>query len=452
LHTQKPICYYFRPKRIIRIAQKDTEMQTSAELFIEAQEHLVGGVNSPVRSFRGVGGEPVFIERGQGPYLYDVEGKRYVDYVGAWGPMLLGHNHPQVTTALAAALENGLGFGTATAIETQLAKKIKHCMPNIELMRLVSSGTEATMTAIRVARGFTGRNKIIKFAGCYHGHADHLLVQAGSGGLTFGVPSSAGVPASFTEHTLIAEYNNLESVTAWFEQHGQDIAAIMIEPVAGNMNCIPPVAGFLEGLRAVCDHYGSLLIFDEVMTGFRINLGGATERYGIKADLYTLGKIIGGGLPVGALGGRREVMSCLAPLGPVYQAGTQAGNPLAMTAGLATLDVITSDPNFYEHLARNTYELTQGLAQIAKEHGVPLFTQAVGGMFGLFFTAEQSITRLTQVQACDVPGFNRFFKAMLAAGVYLAPSAFEAGFVSSAHQAADLQFTLAAADKILADW
>ncbi len=421
----------------------------SSNLFEQAQRHIPGGVNSPVRAFKGVGGSPVFISRAQGPYLYDAEGKRYIDYVGSWGPMVLGHAHPVVLKAVHEAVDRGLSFGAPTEIETLMAEKVCELVPSMELVRMVSSGTEATMSAIRLARGFTGRDRIVKFEGCYHGHSDSLLVKAGSGALTLGVPSSPGVPASLAEHTLTLAYNDSAAVRETFAKLGGEIACIIVEPVAGNMNCVPPAAGFLETLREVCDAHGSLLIFDEVMTGFRVALGGAQGLYGIRPDLTTLGKVIGGGMPVGAFGGRREIMEQLAPQGPVYQAGTLSGNPVAMAAGLKTLELIC-EPGFFERLAEKTRYLTDGIKAKAEQAGIPLATNRVGGMFGLFFTEAETVDRFEAVMGCDVERFKRFFHAMLAEGVYLAPSAFEAGFVSAAHDQAVLDGTLAAAARVFA--
>ena len=422
---------------------------TSSTLFQQARRHIPGGVNSPVRAFKGVGGDPIFFARGAGAYLWDEDGKKYIDYVGSWGPMILGHAHPTVITAVKAAADNGLGFGAPTRIETQMADRICALMPAIEKVRMVSSGTEATMSAIRLARGFTGRDKIVKFEGCYHGHSDSLLVKAGSGALTLGVPTSPGVPASLAEHTLALEYNNLDQVREIFAKLGKEIACIIVEPVAGNMNCVPPVPGFLAGLREVCTHYGAVLIFDEVMTGFRVALGGAQAHYAITPDLTTLGKVIGGGLPVAAFGGRADIMDKIAPDGPVYQAGTLSGNPLAMAAGLAMLAEVAK-PGFHQALTAKTASLTTGLRDLAKPAGIPLATQSVGAMFGLFFTTETNISRFSQVMACDVARFRKFFHGMLEEGVYLAPSAFEAGFLSAAHTDADIQATLAAAGRVFA--
>jgi len=418
----------------------------SRELFERAQAHIPGGVNSPVRAFKGVGGDPVFIERAEGAYLYDVDGRRYIDYVGSWGPMIAGHAHPDIVAAVQDAATRGLSYGAPTELEIAMAERVCQLVPSIESVRMVNSGTEATMSAIRLARGYTGRDKIVKFEGCYHGHGDSLLVKAGSGALTLGVPSSPGIPASLAEHTLTLEYNNLDSVNWTFARMGEEIACVIVEPVAGNMNCIPPEPGFLEGLRKACDEYGALLIFDEVMTGFRVGLGGAQGLYGVTPDLTTLGKVIGGGMPVGAFGGRKEIMDHLAPVGPVYQAGTLSGNPIAMTAGLKTLEIVSA-PGFYEDLTARTGRLLAGLRERAAAAGVPFTTNQVGAMFGLFFTDVEPVTRYAQATACNLDHFKRFFHAMLERGVYLAPSAFEAGFVSSAHGDADLEATLQAAEE-----
>jgi glutamate-1-semialdehyde 2,1-aminomutase len=416
---------------------------TNESLFERAQRVIPGGVNSPVRAFGAVGGTPRFLERAAGAYLWDVEGRRYIDYVGSWGPMVLGHTHPAVVTAVQAAAARALSFGAPTQAETLLAERLCELVPSIERVRLVSSGTEATMTAIRLARGFTGRKVIVKFEGCYHGHADALLVKAGSGALTFGHPSSAGVPEETAAHTLVLSYNDLEALDTAFARQGAQIAAVIVEPVAGNMNLVLPAPGFLEALREHCTRHGALLIFDEVMTGFRVALGGAQAHYGIRPDLTTLGKVIGGGLPLGALGGRREIMEKLAPLGPVYQAGTLSGNPLAVAAGLATLQLVVQ-PRLQERIAATTTALTEGLAAQARKAGVPFSAQSIGSMFGLYFRAAppQSFAEATQ---SDRARFNRFFHAMLEQGVYLAPSAYEAGFVSAAHADGDIDATLAAA-------
>lgn len=422
-------------------------MTRSQQLFEQAQRYIPGGVNSPVRAFKGVGGTPIFFKSAHGAYVVDEDQREYVDYVGSWGPMILGHAHPAVIDAVSTCMKNGLSFGAPTALEIELAKKVCQLMPSIEQVRMVSSGTEATMSAIRLARGYTKRDKIIKFNGCYHGHADFLLVAAGSGALTLGVPNSAGVPESIAQHTLIAEFNRIETVTGLFEKYGDEIAAVIIEPVAGNMNCVPPTATFLQDVRKLCDDYGSVLIFDEVMTGFRVALGGAQALYNIKPDLTTLGKVIGGGMPVGAFGGRADIMQCLAPLGPVYQAGTLSGNPVAMTAGLVTLDLLSSDPHFYEKLTTMTQKLMHGLVARAKSMDIPLHTTAVGGMFGLYFTEAKHIITHDDVKKCDAERFKQFFHAMLQEGIYLAPSAYEAGFTSSAHGEHEIAKTWEAAEK-----
>ncbi len=423
-------------------------MSRSHDLFAAAQRHIPGGVNSPVRAFRSVGGDPVFFERATGPYVYDADGQRYIDYVGSWGPMILGHAHPEVIAAVSERIQSGLSFGAPTELETRMADKVCELVPSMDLVRMVSSGTEATMSAIRLARGFTGRDRLVKFEGGYHGHADSLLVKAGSGALTLGEPSSPGVPAALAELTLTLAYNDLDQVRDLFARMGDEIACIIVEPVAGNMNCIPPVPGFLEGLREICDTHGALLIFDEVMTGFRVALGGAQAVYGVTPDLTTLGKVIGGGMPVGAFGGRRDVMAKISPLGPVYQAGTLSGNPVAMTAGLKTLELISA-PGFFEDLGTKTRQLTEGLKAAAQAAGIPLTTNQVGGMFGLFFTEAEQVKDYAGATACDVARFRAFFHAMLARGQYLAPSAFEAGFVSAAHSQADIQATLTAAAESL---
>jgi glutamate-1-semialdehyde 2,1-aminomutase len=421
-------------------------MTTSTQhLFSQAKQVIAGGVNSPVRAFNGVGGSPVFIDHALGAMIYDSEGKAYIDYVGSWGPMILGHAHPEVIAAVQQAATKGLSFGAPTEIETEMAKRVCELVPSIELVRMVSSGTEATMSAIRLARGYTKRDKIVKFEGCYHGHSDSLLVKAGSGALTSGVPSSLGVPASVAENTITLAYNDAEAVKSLFAQIGEQIACIIVEPVAGNMNCVPPVLGFLQTLRDVCNQYQSVLIFDEVMTGFRVSLQGAQGFYGIKPDLTTLGKIIGGGLPVGAFGGKREIMECLAPLGGVYQAGTLSGNPVAMAAGLKTLELIDA-PNFYQQLTLRTEQLLTGLKQRAAAANIGFTTNNVGAMFGLFFSNEADINSFEQVMRCDQALFKRFFHAMLNQGIYLAPSAFEAGFVSIAHDEQIINKTLDAAE------
>ncbi len=424
-------------------------MSRSETLFEQAKSHIPGGVNSPVRAFKAVGGTPIFIDRAKGPYLYDADDKRYVDYVLSWGPMILGHAHPAITAAVTEKLQKGLSFGAPTEIETQLADKICELLPHMEMIRMVNSGTEATMSAIRLARGYTRRDKIIKFEGCYHGHSDSLLVKAGSGALTFGVPSSPGVPACVADHTVTLTYNDPEGVKKAFAEIGSDVACVIVEPIAGNMNCIPPLPGFLETLREQCDQYGALLIIDEVMTGFRIGIQGAQGHYGVKADITTLGKVIGGGMPVGAFGGRREVMEMISPLGPVYQAGTLSGNPIAMAAGLTMLEQI-SQPGFYAPLFAKTTQLVEGLQARADAAGIPFTTNHVGSMFGCFFTEEKQVTNYSQVMACNNDRFNAFFHGMLEAGVYLAPASYEAGFMSAAHTAEDIQFTLDAAEKVFA--
>lgn len=424
-------------------------MSAANQIFELAQTKIPGGVNSPVRAFRGVGGTPIFFKSGHGAYLVDINDKEYVDYVCSWGPLIAGHAHPYVIEKVIEAVRNGCSFGAPTEAEVMLAQKVSELMPSMGMMRFVNSGTEATMSAIRVARGFTGRDKIIKFSGCYHGHADSLLVAAGSGLLTLGVPTSAGVPKSFAEHTLIAEYNHLEQVAALFAKYSNDIACVIVEPVAGNMNCVLPLPGFLQGLRDLCDRYGSVLIFDEVMTGFRVGLGGAQEHFGVKPDLTTLGKVIGGGFPVGAFGGRRDIMSVIAPLGPVYQAGTLSGNPVAMAAGYATLELI-SVPDFHKDLTDGTHKLMHGLEVRASAAGIPFHTVSAGGMFGLFFI-DKPVHNESDARLCNVERFKQFFHGMLREGVYLAPSAFEAGFISSAHGDKEIQFTLAAAEKVFAE-
>jgi glutamate-1-semialdehyde 2,1-aminomutase len=413
------------------------------ELFTRAQARIPAGVNSPVRAFRAVGGTPPFFERASGAHLWDVEGKRYIDYVGSWGPMVAGHTHPRVVEAVQAAASRALSFGAPTAAEVEMAELLCRLVPSLELVRLVSSGTEATMTAIRLARGFTGRSLVVKFEGCYHGHADALLVKAGSGALTFGHPSSAGVPAETAAHTLVLDYNDAAQARALFESRGAEIAGVIVEPVAGNMNLVLPAPGFLETLREQCARHGAVLIFDEVMTGFRVATGGAQARFGIRPDLTTLGKVIGGGLPVAAVGGRRDIMEKIAPLGPVYQAGTLSGNPVAVAAGLATLRLVDT-AGFQSRIEATTRSLVEGLAAAAKRAGVTFSSQAIGSMFGLYFRASPP-TRFAEVMQCDAQRFNRFFQSMLAQGIYLAPSAYEAGFVSSAHDADDIEQTLAAA-------
>ncbi len=424
-------------------------MTRSHDLFIEAQKHIPGGVNSPVRAFRGVGGDPVFFKNSEGAYITDEDDRRYVDYVGSWGPMIVGHSHPAVLQAVQDVIKNGLGFGAPTRIETEMADKVCELVPSLKLVRMVNSGTEATMSAIRLARGFTGRDKIVKFEGCYHGHSDSLLVKAGSGALTLGVPTSPGVPAALAEHTITLDYNNIDSVKEAFAQVGSQVACIIVEPVAGNMNCIPPVPGFLEGLREICDKHGSVLIFDEVMTGFRVALGGAQQHYGVTPDLTTLGKVIGGGLPVGAFGGKREIMEQIAPLGPIYQAGTLSGNPVSMAAGLKTLELISA-PGFHDALSATAAKLCNGLKERAKAAGIPLTTNQVGGMFGVFFTDAETVNDFYQATQCNADRFKLFFHGMLGQGVYLAPSAYETGFVSSAHGNAEIDATLTAAERVFA--
>lgn len=420
-------------------------MSNSTALFNRAQQVIPGGVNSPVRAFKGVGGTPVFIQKAAGAYITDTDGKQYIDYVGSWGPMVLGHNHPAIIDAVLRAVPNGLSFGAPTEGEITLAELVCQLVPSIEMVRMVSSGTEATMSAIRLARGYTKRDKIIKFEGCYHGHSDSLLVKAGSGALTLGQPSGPGVPTDFAKHTLTCTYNDLNSVKQAFEQYSTEIACLIVEPVAGNMNCIPPQEGFLQGLRELCTQYGAVFIIDEVMTGFRVALGGAQSYYGVTPDLTCLGKIIGGGMPVGAFGGKREIMEYIAPTGPVYQAGTLSGNPIAMAAGLACLTELSKQGN-EEILATKTQKLAEGLKTLADKHNVPLCVQYVGGMFGLFFTEQSAVKNFQEVMKCDAAKFNRFFHLMLEQGVYLAPSAFEAGFMSLAHSDEDIDRTLAAAD------
>ncbi|MBM7072752.1 glutamate-1-semialdehyde 2,1-aminomutase [Shewanella sp. 202IG2-18] len=425
-------------------------MTRSDTLFEQAKQSIPGGVNSPVRAFNGVGGTPRFIDKADGAYVYDADGNAYIDYVGSWGPMILGHNHPKIRQAVLDAVQNGLSFGAPTELEITMAEKVIEMVPSMEQVRMVSSGTEATMSAIRLARGFTSRDKILKFEGCYHGHADCLLVNAGSGALTLGQPSSPGVPADFAKHTLTATYNDIDSVKELFETYPEDIACIILEPVAGNMNCIPPVDGFLQDLRDVCDQYGALLVIDEVMTGFRVAKAGAQAHYGVTPDLTTLGKVIGGGMPVGAFGGKKEVMQYIAPTGPVYQAGTLSGNPIAMAAGLAQMEALEEE-GLYEELARKTKYIAEGLKALANKHNIPMAINYVGGMFGFFFTEEQNVTRFDQVTKCDMERFKAFYHGMLNEGVYLAPSAYEAGFLSMAHDDAALEKTLEAADKVFAN-
>ena len=416
--------------------------------FEEACRYIAGGVNSPVRAFRGVGGEPVFIRRARGAHVESEDGQRLIDYVGSWGPMILGHADPDVIAAVMRRAADGLSFGAPTVIETELARRIIGLMPSIELIRMVSSGTEATMSAIRLARGFTGRERIVKFEGCYHGHSDGLLVKAGSGALTLGVPDSAGVPDRIAAATTTLPYNDAAALERCFSEIGREIACVIVEPVAGNMGCVPPLPGFLETLRELCTRHGALLVFDEVMTGFRVAAGGAQALYGVKPDLTTLGKIVGGGMPVGAFGGRRDIMEKLAPLGPVYQAGTLSGNPVAMAAGLATLETV-AHAGFHERLATSTARLADGLAAAAGDAGVPAVANRVCGMFSLFFTSAGSVTNYREVMSSDAARFRKFFHGMLAAGVYLAPSPYEAGFVSAAHGAAEIDATVEAAARVL---
>ncbi|MRT03867.1 glutamate-1-semialdehyde 2,1-aminomutase [Ewingella americana] len=424
-------------------------MSKSESLFSQAQALIPGGVNSPVRAFSGVGGVPLFIERADGAFLFDADGKAYIDYVGSWGPMVLGHNNAEIRNAVIEAAQRGLSFGAPTEMEVKMAELVTDLVPSMDMVRMVNSGTEATMSAIRLARGFTHRDKIIKFEGCYHGHADCLLVKAGSGALTLGQPNSPGVPADFAKHTLTCTYNDLDSVRAVFEQYPDDVACIIVEPVAGNMNCVPPLPEFLPGLRALCDEFGALLIIDEVMTGFRVALGGAQEHYNVMPDLTCLGKIIGGGMPVGAFGGRREVMDALAPTGPVYQAGTLSGNPIAMAAGIACLTQV-SQPGVHQALTELTTRLAEGLVDAAQKENIPFVVNHVGGMFGLFFTDAETVTSYQDVMKCNVERFKKFFHLMLEEGVYLAPSAFEAGFMSLAHTQEDIQRTIDAARRSFA--
>ena len=425
-------------------------MSKSEALFADAQTVIPGGVNSPVRAFKGVGGSPIFFEKGEGAYLIDADGQRYIDYVGSWGPLILGHAHPEVVKTVQSTAQNGLTFGAPTETELEIAELICELLPSIEQVRLVSSGTEAGMSAIRLARGYTGRSRIIKFEGCYHGHDDALLVKAGSGALTFGNPSSAGVPEETVGHTMVLDYNDLSGLEDAFKQYGKEIAAVIVEPVAGNMNLVAPKADFLASLRALCTQYGSVLIFDEVMTGFRVGLGCAQGIYQIKPDLTTLGKVIGGGMPMAAFGGRRDIMQCLAPIGPVYQAGTLSGNPVAVAAGLATLKQIMTT-GFYEQLGDKTKQLVSGISAAANKNGINFSAQSIGGMFGFYFRREIP-TSFEEVMECDKDSFNRFFHSMLDAGVYLAPSAFEAGFVSSAHGDVEINRTILAAEKVFSAW
>jgi glutamate-1-semialdehyde 2,1-aminomutase len=421
-------------------------MKNSSDLITRARVHIPGGVNSPVRAFNGVGGDPVFFERAQGACLYDVSGRSYIDYVGSWGPMIAGHAHPDIVAAVQEAAARGLSFGAPCPAEVEMADRLCAIVPAMDMVRMVNSGTEATMSAIRVARAATKRDLVVKFEGCYHGHADSFLVKAGSGALTLGVPNSPGVPRAVADLTVTLPYNDLTAVEACLEARGDEIAAIIVEPVTGNMNCIPPLEGYLQGLREVCDRYGCLLIFDEVMTGFRVALSGAQGRYGITPDLSTFGKVIGGGMPVGAFGGKREYMELVAPSGPVYQAGTLSGNPVAMAAGLANLELISRE-GFFEALEAKTRTLVDGIARVAESAGVPMLTTQVGGMFGLFFTDAGRIVNFAEVSECDADAFRRFFHLMLERGVYLAPSAFEAGFVSSAHTEDHIEATIAAAEE-----
>ena len=417
---------------------------------MQAQKHIPGGVNSPVRAFKAVGGTPIFFEKAQGAYVWDADGKRYIDYVQSWGPMVLGHAHPEVINAVIETAKFGLSFGAPTERETILADKLCALMPNMDMVRFVSSGTEATMSAIRLARAFTKRDNIIKFEGCYHGHSDSLLIKAGSGALTMGVPSSPGVPAVLADHTITLDYNDSQQVRDYFASHGDKVACIIVEPVVGNMNCVPPIAEFLETLRDVCDQHGSLLILDEVMTGFRVSHTGAQGYYNIKADITTLGKVIGGGMPVGAFGGRRDIMQMIAPSGPVYQAGTLSGNPVAMAAGLKTLELLEQQ-DFYKNISAHTTQLVEGLQKLAREANIPFTTNHVGSMFGFFFTSEPKVTNFKQVMACDIPRFNKFFHGMLKRGVYLAPASYEAGFMSAAHTDEDIKNTLQAAKEVFAE-
>ena len=424
-------------------------MTQSETLFERACQHIPGGVNSPVRAFNGVGGTPLFIERAEGAYLYDADGKAYIDYVGSWGPMICGHANPEIVAAVKQAADNGLSFGAPTELEIELAERICAIMPGMDQVRMTNSGTEATMSAIRLARGFTGRDKIVKFEGCYHGHGDSLLVKAGSGALTMGVPSSPGIPAALAENTLTLEFNNIEQVNALFDDIGDEIACLIVEPIAGNMNCVPPVPGFLESLRDNCSRHGTVLILDEVMTGFRISLTGAQGHYGIEPDLTTLGKVIGGGMPVGAFGGKKEIMDHLAPVGPVYQAGTLSGNPIAMTAGLKNLEIISRD-GFFDDVTEKTDFMVDGMLAAARDAGIPMTANKVGAMFGLFFTDQAQVQSFADVGRCDLERFKQFFHGMLDHGVNLAPSAYEAGFVSSAHSREILQQTIDRAKLVFA--
>lgn len=424
-------------------------MSRNQQLFAAACRHIPGGVNSPVRAFKGVGGTPVFIKKGLGAYLWDADDKQYIDYIGSWGPMIVGHSHPAIVKAVQEAAIDGLSFGAPTEAEILMADKVCEIMPSMDMVRMVSSGTEATMSAIRLARGYTKRDKLLKFEGCYHGHADSLLVKAGSGLLTLGVPTSLGVPADLAKHTLTLPYNDSEALKQLFAQMGHEIACVIVEPVAGNMNCVPPKIEFLHTMRQLCTEYGAVLIFDEVMTGFRVALGGAQALYNITPDLTCLGKVIGAGLPVGAFGGKREIMECIAPLGGVYQAGTLSGNPLAMRAGLAMFELICQ-PSFYTQLSANLGKLLAGLRARAQAADIPFTTTQVGGMFGLYFTDKAEITSYDDVMVSNADRFREFFHLMLEAGIYLAPSAFEAGFISSAHSDAEIEATLNAAERAFA--
>lgn len=424
-------------------------MSRSETLFQQAQKTIPGGVNSPVRAFRAVGGTPVFFDKAAGAYLYDADGKRYIDYVQSWGPMVLGHTHPEVISTVIERVKSGLSFGAPTEVETQLAEEICKILPSMDMVRFVNSGTEATMSAIRLARGYTGRDTIIKFEGCYHGHSDSLLIKAGSGALTMGVPSSPGVPAALADHTVTLNYNDIEGVKQAFAEIGEQVACVIVEPVAGNMNCVPPLPGFLECLREQCDQAGTVLILDEVMTGFRVALAGAQGHYGITPDLTTLGKVIGGGMPVGAFGGKREIMEFIAPIGPVYQAGTLSGNPVAMAAGLKTLELI-QQADFYPPIFARTAALVKGLEERAKAAGIDFCSNHIGSMWGCFFTTEDNISNYQQVMACDNERFNKFFHGMLKQGVYLAPASYETGFMSAAHTDEDIAATLDAAEKVFA--
>ena len=425
------------------------DISRSASLFEQAKQRIPGGVNSPVRAFNGVGGTPIFFNKAKGAYLFDEDGNRYVDYVNSWGPLILGHGAEPVLDAVKAQLENGLSFGAPTELEVEMAQKVCEIYPSMDMVRMVNSGTEATMSAIRLARGFTGRDKMVKFEGCYHGHADSLLVKAGSGALTLGVPSSPGVPSVLADLTITLTYNDLDGVKEYFAKNGSEIACIIVEPLAGNMNFIPPEPGFLEGLREVCDENGVVLIFDEVMCGFRVAKGGAQEIYNVVPDMTTLGKVIGGGMPVGAFGGKKEIMNHIAPLGPVYQGGTLSGNPIAMAAGKAMLNAISA-PGFYDALTAKAQKLCQGLEALAQSHNIDFTTNQVGSMFGLFFSNDKNISRFAQVEQCDQDRFNKFFHGLLEEGVYLAPSSYETGFICSALTEADIEFTLKAADKVFA--